>query len=152
MPRKNELVHVLQRLVAAPVGLARVVVREQTLADKSVLMRQRRVAAVQAVFYVSTGVWPLVHRRSFERVTGPKVDFWLVETVGAMVAAIGLGLAQAVVRGRPIPRELRTVAVASAVGLAAIDAVYVGRRRIASVYLADAVAEIAVVVGWLRSS
>ena len=94
----------------------------------------------------------MVHRRSFERVTGPKVDFWLVETVGAMVAAIGLGLAQAVVRGRPIPRELRTVAVASAVGLAAIDAVYVGRRRIASVYLADAVAEIAVVVGWLRSS
>jgi hypothetical protein len=115
-------------------------------------MNQSRVAAAQALLYVSTGIWPLMHRRSFERVTGQKVDYWLVETVGAIVAAIGVGLAQAVVSGRPIPRELRTVGVASAFGLAAIDTVYVARRRIAPVYIADAVAEITLVAGWLRSS
>jgi hypothetical protein len=115
-------------------------------------MNQRRVAAAQAVLYVSTGIWPLMHRHSFERVTGPKVDYWLVETVGAIIAAIGVGLGQAAASGRRIPRELRTVGVASALGLAAIDTVYVRRRRIAPVYIADAVAEIALVAGWLRSS
>jgi hypothetical protein len=41
----------------------------------------RRIAALQAAFYISTGLWPLLHRHSFERVTGPKVDFWLAQTV-----------------------------------------------------------------------
>jgi hypothetical protein len=50
------------------------------------------VAALQATFYVGTGIWPLVQRRSFERVTGPKADFWLAQTVGVTVAAVGLGL------------------------------------------------------------
>jgi len=115
-------------------------------------MKPRSVAAAQAVFYVSTGIWPLLHRRSFERITGPKVDFWLVETVGAMIAAIGIGLGQAATSGRPIPREIRTVGVASALGLAAIDTMYVRQRRISPIYIADAVAEIALVAGWLRSS
>ena len=64
---------------------------------------------MQAAFYVSTGVWPLLHRRSFERVTGPKTDFWLAQTVGLIVAAIGIGLAQAASRERGVPPELRTV-------------------------------------------
>jgi hypothetical protein len=113
-------------------------------------MRQRGVAAAQALLYLSTGIWPLLHRRSFERVTGPKVDFWLVETVGVTVGAIGLGLTQAVVRGGRIPRELRTVATTAAVGLAALDTVYVARRRISPVYLVDAGAEAALVIAWLR--
>ena len=29
-------------------------------------MNQRHVASMQAAFYVGTGVWPLLHRRSFE--------------------------------------------------------------------------------------
>jgi hypothetical protein len=115
-------------------------------------MKQRDVAAAQALLYVSTGIWPLLNRRSFERVTGRKVDFWLAETVGVLVAAVGLGLAEALVRRGPIPRELRTVAVVCAMGLATVDTVYAGRRRIAPVYLADAVAELALIVGWLRSS
>jgi hypothetical protein len=113
-------------------------------------MNQRRVAAAQALLYLSTGIWPLLHRRSFERVTGPKVDFWLVETVGVTVGAIGLGLTQALVgRGR-IPRELRTVAATAAVGLAALDTIYVARRRISPVYLVDAAAEAALATAWLR--
>jgi hypothetical protein len=47
----------------------------------------RHVASVQAAFYVGTGVWPLMHRRSFEWMTGPKTDFWLAQTVGLTVAA-----------------------------------------------------------------
>jgi hypothetical protein len=109
----------------------------------------RHVAGFQAAFYVATGIWPLLHRRSFERVTGPKTDYWLAQTVGLTVAAIGIGLAQAVPRGRGVPRELRTVAATSAAGLALVDVWFVGRGRISKIYLADAVAELTLVAGWL---
>jgi hypothetical protein len=106
------------------------------------------VPAVQAAYYVATGVWPLVSRRTFERITGPKTDFWLVQTVGVLVGSIGLGLAENLWRRRAVPPELRTIAVASAVGLALVDVIFVSRGRIRRVYLADAVAEAALVAAW----
>lgn len=112
------------------------------------LVNDRHVASVQAAFYVGTGIWPLLHRRSFERVTGPKTDFWLAQTVGLTVTAIGVGLAHAVSRRRGVPPELRTVAAASAAGLALVDIIFVGRGRISKIYLADAAAEGAVLAGW----
>jgi hypothetical protein len=46
-----------------------------------------RLAARQGVYYLLTGVWPLPSIGSFQRVTGPKTDLWLVRTVGVLVAA-----------------------------------------------------------------
>ena len=112
-------------------------------------MTSRHVASLQAAFYVGTGVWPLLHRRSFEWLTGRKTDFWLVQTVGLTVAAIGIGLAQAVARQRGVPPELRTIAATSAAGLALVDLSFVARGRISKIYLADAAAEVALVAGWL---
>jgi hypothetical protein len=109
---------------------------------------ERHVAALHAAYYLGTGLWPLLHRPSFERVTGAKVDFWLVQTVGVTVAAIGMGLAQAASRPRPLSPELRTVAVASAAGLAIVDVYFVARRRISPVYLFDAAAEAALIAAW----
>ena len=111
-------------------------------------LTDRRIATLQATFYLTTGLWPLAHRRSFERVTGPKVEFWLAQTVGITIAAIGAGLAQAGSRTR-VPRELRTVALASAAGLAFVDLYFVTQRRISKIYLADAAAELALVIAWL---
>jgi hypothetical protein len=108
------------------------------------------VAAGQAAFYIATGLWPLLSRRTFEKVTGPKSDFWLVQIVGLLVGSIGVGLAQSLRRGRAIPPELRTVAIASAASLAAADVIFVAKGRIRPVYLADALAEAALVAGWLR--
>ena len=48
--------------------------------------------------------------------------------------------------------ELRTLALGSAAGLAAIDITYVAKRRIRPVYLLDAFAEAALVAGLLVSS
>ena len=112
-------------------------------------MNQRHVASVQAAFYVGTGVWPLLHRRSFERVTGPKADFWLAQTVGITVTTIGIGLVHALSRRSDVPPELRTVAATSAAGLALVDCWFVARGRISKIYLADAAAEVALVAGWL---
>ena len=47
------------------------------------------LCVTQGIFYVATGVWPIVHLRSFEAVTGPKLEGWLVKTVGALIAVVG---------------------------------------------------------------
>lgn len=106
----------------------------------------RTVALAQAVFYVITGLWSIFGLKSFQRVTGPKVDGWLVKTVGVLVIAVGGVLGMAAVRRTEEP-EIPVLATASAAGLTAIDVVYVSRGRISPVYLLDAVAEIGL-IGW----
>lgn len=48
-----------------------------------------RVIGALGGYYVATGVAPFVSRRAFEAVTGPKREWWLVQTVGALVTAAG---------------------------------------------------------------
>jgi hypothetical protein len=81
---------------------------------------RRSTAPLQGWYFLVTGVWPLVDRRSFEAITGPKVDFWLARTVGVLVAAIGSTLLLAAKR-RAVSRELEWAAVSSSAGLAAFD-------------------------------
>jgi hypothetical protein len=106
---------------------------------------ERTALTVQGGYYVVTGVAPFVSRRAFEAVTGPKREWWLVQTVGAVVTAVGAALLSGAHSGRITP-ELRGLAAGCAASLAAIDTVYVARRRIAPTYLLDAVAQLAVLV------
>lgn len=110
-----------------------------------------RVAAAQALFYVVTGIWPWISERSFAAVTGPKKAWWLVKTAGALITVIGatIGLAA---RRRRITPEIRLLAVGSAASLAAVDLLYVLRRRIPPVYLLDMVAELLLIGGWLLAA
>jgi len=110
-------------------------------------MQSRHVALAQGIFYVGTGLWPVVHLRSFEAVTGPKVDKWLVRTMGGLIAAVGVSLIVGALE-RPPSRALRVLGIASALALGAADVVYAARRRISKVYLGDAAAEGVLVTGW----
>jgi hypothetical protein len=112
---------------------------------------RRGVANVQAAYYLATGVWPLLSARSFQAVTGPKHDFWLVQTVGALIGVSGATLAIAA-RDRDSLETpaVRVLAIGTALSLTAVDLVFVLRRRISPVYLADAAVELAIVAGWLR--
>ncbi len=105
------------------------------------------LAQGQAAFYVATGVWPLVSIDTFQRVTGPKADLWLVKTAGVLITAVGavLGLAG---RRRRVTPEIALLAVGCAAGLTAIDVVYVTKRRISPVYLLDALAELGLIALW----
>lgn len=109
-------------------------------------------ALVQGVFFTATGLWPVAHYRSFERVTGPKMDDWLVKTIGGVLAAVGATLLASAVR-RPARRAdrsyLRTLGMSTAAALAVADLVYVGKRRISKVYLIDAAVEGALCAHWL---
>jgi hypothetical protein len=108
-------------------------------------MSPRRVLAAQGAYYVATGVWPVVHRPSFEAITGRKTDYWLVRTVGLLAAAIGSTLLVASRAERP-SREAAVLAAGAGAAFVAVDVVYVARRRIRPVYLADAGAHAA--LGW----
>jgi hypothetical protein len=108
--------------------------------------RRRRTLVAQGAYYALTGLVPFFSRDAFEAVTGPKREWWLVQTVGALVTAVGGGLLGAGVRDRATP-ELLGIAAGSAAGLAGIDIVYVLRRRISPVYLADAAVQLALLAG-----
>lgn len=105
------------------------------------------LAVVQGVYFASTGAWAVLDSQSFQAVTGPKSDVWLVKTVGVAVGVIGGVLGLAGWRRRVTP-EVRLLAVGSALGLAAIDVVYVAKGTISKVYLLDAVAEIGLAAAW----
>ena len=105
------------------------------------------LALLQALYYLVTGLWPLLHLQSFLKVTGPKTDLWLVKTLGVLISVIGTVLGMAGVQ-QSTTRELALLGVGSAAGLTAIEVIYVARGRISRVYLLDAVAELALLIGW----
>lgn len=101
------------------------------------------------MFNIVTGVWPLISLRTFEAITGPKLEGWLVKTAGVLIAGVGATLVSAGATRRVTP-EIALLATSTAGGLAAIDIVYAGmRRRISPVYLVDAALELAIVGGWM---
>jgi hypothetical protein len=108
----------------------------------------RALAAGQGAWFLGTGLWPLAHLASFEAVTGPKREGWLVKTAGVLISAVGATLLLSARRRSP-PAEVRLLGAASAAGLAGIELWYAGvRERIAPVYLADAALELLLIAGW----
>lgn len=104
----------------------------------------RRVACLQAAYYATTGAWAVVHRRSFEAVTGQKREYWLVRTVGALALANGAALAAAAGSGRR--REGAVLALGTGLAFVASD---LQAARVASrVYLADALLHLALLPAW----
>jgi hypothetical protein len=102
----------------------------------------------QAGYYVVTGVWPLLDIDSFQKVTGPKTDLWLVRCVGVLITVVGGVIGFAAFR-RNTGREIAALAVGCAAGLAGVETVTVARRRISPIYLLDAAAEALLIAGWL---
>ena len=110
------------------------------------------VLRVQALYYAVSGVWPILHMRSFEAVTGPKTDDWLVHMVGLLAVAVASALWPR--RGdRPeVLARVRLLALAAAAAFLAIDVVYAFRGVISEIYLVDAVIEVGFLMSLARAS
>jgi hypothetical protein len=106
------------------------------------------LSIAQGAYYVLTAIWPLLSDATFQAITGPQVDLWRVKTVGVLVAVIGGVLIMAGARAA-VSREIFTLAVGSAFGLAAVDIVYVTIGRIPPIYLLDAAAEAVIIAVWV---
>jgi hypothetical protein len=119
--------------------------------------RNARIAWIQGVYFTVFGVWPILHIRSFEAVSGKKTDYlvtgresdhWLVNTVGVLIAVIGVTLIVAAWR-RAVFSEIALLGFLSAMALAAVDVIYVARRTILPIYLADAAIELLIGGAWV---
>ena len=102
------------------------------------------VLIIQGWFYILTGLWPIVHMPSFEKVSGPKTDKWLVRTVSLMILSSGLIFV--------LFHESRAalfLAIMNAFFLMSIDLYYVWKRIIWKSYLVDAVIEAGFIVIYL---
>lgn len=112
-------------------------------------MTAPNVAKFQGSFNVVNGLWPLVHMPSFEAVSGPKADKWLVRTVSGLL--ITIGLEQLRTASGPGGAVAKRLGIGTAATLTAIDLVYVAKGRISKVYLVDAAVELAIIRAWSRT-
>ena len=105
------------------------------------------ILLVQGGYYLLTALWGLVDLDSFQAVTGPKTDLWLVRTVSVLLVAVAGCLLLAARKPEP-SAEVVLLAASSALGLTGIDVFYVAGCVIAPVYLLDAAAEVALLAWW----
>jgi hypothetical protein len=112
-------------------------------------MTSARLARAHGTFNAVSGLWPILHMRSFEWLLGPKVDRWLVHTVAGLLVSNGLVQLTAA-RSDEAQSLARRLGLGTAATLAVIDVVYVTRRRISARYLWDAAIEVAWMAAWTR--
>jgi hypothetical protein len=112
--------------------------------------RRRTLACAHGAYNLLSGLWPIVHLRSFERVFGPKADEWLVQTVAGLLVVIGWSQIRGArsAEGQDMARRL---GIGTAATLLAIDVIYVPKGRISRMYLLDAAVEAAWLAAWLRA-
>lgn len=101
---------------------------------------------IQGWFYLLTGLWPIISIKTFELVTGPKQDKWLVKTVGLMIACSGI-----IFISMSDTKVALTLAILNAITLAGVDIFYVWKKVISRVYLWDALVELVFVLIYLWS-
>jgi hypothetical protein len=97
----------------------------------------------QSIYYGITGAWPVIHMPSFEAITGPKTDDWLVHMVGLLTVAIAVTIWP---RTAVVPTSIRTLAIWAAASYTVIDVVYTVLGVISPIYLMDAVVEVGIIV------
>lgn len=101
------------------------------------------VFLVQGIYFVVTGIWPLLNMASFITATGPKQDTWLVEMVGLLSTSIGLTYIVASLRRRALPILL---GYSVSFSFLVMDLVYVMSGEIDQIYLLDAGIQAAFIV------
>ena len=115
----------------------------------------KTVLLFQSGYYFATGFWPIVSIGTFQLVTGPKADLWLVKMVGLLAMVIGATIGCHALKARRT-RELLVLSLGSIAAFTAIDTFYALNGTIAKIYLADAAVEallaMVIIVTWSAPS
>lgn len=105
------------------------------------------ILTLQGWFYIVTGIWPVLHMKSFEAVTGPKTDKWLVRTVALMITCSGI------IFIRFADEEAALwLGILNAFTLTGIDVYYSLKKVIRKIYLLDAVVEMGFVIAYVLNA
>ncbi|QJB32665.1 hypothetical protein HF324_15120 [Chitinophaga oryzae] len=111
-------------------------------------MMSGTVLWLQGIYLVLTGLWPIIHYASFEKVTGGKTDVWLVKTTGGVLTVTGCALLAAANSSYQAELPVVVIGMGNALALLIADAWYTARRVILPVYLADAAMQFAWLLMW----
>jgi hypothetical protein len=112
---------------------------QQTLKQKQM---KKVTLLTQSTYYLLTGIWPVIHLRSFMAVTGPKTDIWLVKMVALLTIAVGI---QMLADLNTKQSSLR-LPVAAALSFLVIDTYYALKGMISKIYLGDAAVQLVFVL------
>lgn len=96
---------------------------------------------LQGCYYLITGLWPFIHMRSFESVTGKKTEHWLVYTVSLMLVSSALVFLYVGIY-KHHSTEVLILSISNCLTLAFIDIYFSLKGIIRKIYLADAFVEI----------
>jgi hypothetical protein len=102
----------------------------------------------QGIYFILSGIWPVIDINSFMAVTCPKTDLWLVKTLGVIFFCEGVCFVLGGMRkegGLPIV----VLSFINAIAIIFIDCYYVFKGTICPVYLADAAVECIIVICWM---
>ena len=102
---------------------------------------------IQGLYYLLTGMWPIVSIQTFLQVTGPKTDLWLVKVIGLLIAINGITLLLASFSTRRI-NVVGFLAIALAIGFALLEVIFYFQGLISPVYLLDAGLETLFFIFW----
>jgi|1186.fasta_scaffold11580_2 hypothetical protein len=114
-------------------------------------VRERRtaranLALAHGAFLAATGLWPLLHLRSFARLTAPRPEGWLTRGAGLCCTNLGAALLAAGARGK-VAQELRLAAGTTGLTIAALDLHSAARRR-SLPQLLNGLAQLAFAAAW----
>jgi glycine/D-amino acid oxidase-like deaminating enzyme/nitrite reductase/ring-hydroxylating ferredoxin subunit len=119
---------------------------EESAALQPTPTRTPRVA--QGAYYVATGLWPVLHLRSFEAVTGRKRNGWIIRALGGAIAAVGTALLTSDIAA---PRRAPRLGLGAAVALGLAGMYLAVTRRGSRAYLAEAAIEAGFAAAWLAA-
>jgi hypothetical protein len=107
-----------------------------------------RLAKIHAIINFFSGAWPALHLRSFEKVTGPKQDEWLVKTISWLFILSSVALWKA-----SKDEDVRVLGIGWPAIIGGADIYYaLFKNRIKKVYLIDAAVQMSILTAWLQKS
>lgn len=111
------------------------------------MKKKHFIPILQGLYFMITGIWPLVHIESFLYITGCKTDIWLVKTVGLLILPYSVLCFYAVTNTKR-NNVIAIVNIMCCLGLAGIDLYYYLKGAISWVYLIDLSLEIVFSTYW----
>ncbi|MCE3225537.1 MAG: hypothetical protein K0S32_88 [Bacteroidetes bacterium] len=106
------------------------------------------ILLLQGLYYVMTGLWPIVDIRSFEIVSGPKTDIWLVKTVSLLLTTVGITYLISA-REKQLTTSIRVLVTSVAGALLFIDVYYNFKGIISDIYLIDGLIQLIFILLWV---
>ncbi len=112
-------------------------------------MKVQKIFFFQGLYYFITALWPFLSIASFEKVTGPKKERWLVYTVAGLLICSSVLFLFTGMNERNPPIESFIIAFSNCLILFFIDIIFVSKKTIPKIYLLDAFAEFLILILYL---